>query len=135
MHNQLRVGLGVCIHKDGKILLGKRMNAHGDGAWCFPGGHVEFGESWEDCARRETREETGIEITNIRFATATNDIFLKEEKHYVTIIMRADYDSGEVKIKEPDKCEQWQWFTLDDLPKPLFIPTENFLKSELIMPK
>lgn len=129
MENHPKVGLGVLIIKDNKVLLGKRKNSHGDGAWCFPGGHLEFNESWEDCATRETIEETGIKIKNIKFSTATNDIFPLENKHYITIIMQADYDSGEVQIMEPEKCERWDWFEWDKLPQPLFVPQENLLKQ------
>ena len=85
MENRPKVGLGVIIKKDGKVLMGKRKNSHGEGTWNFPGGHLEYEESWEECARRETREEAGIEIKNIIFATATNDIFENEQKHYITI--------------------------------------------------
>ena len=123
-----KVGVGVVVIKDGKILLGKRKNAHGKGAWCFPGGHLEFNESWEDCALRETMEETGITIKNIRFGTATNDIFQAEGKHYITIFMLSDYGSGEVKIMEPEKCERWDWFEWDNLPQPLFVPIQNLHK-------
>jgi len=44
------------------------------GEWSFPGGHLEYMESFEDCAKRETREECGIEITNIRFQFLSNVI-------------------------------------------------------------
>ncbi len=98
---------------------------HGKDTWCFPGGHLEYGESWDDCARRETGEETSIIIKNIRFATATNDVFESEGKHYVTIIMVAEYESGDVIIKEPDKFECWDWFDWDNLPQPLFVPVQN----------
>ena len=127
MENRPKVGVGVCIVKEGKVLLGKRRNAHGDGSWCFPGGHLEFNESWADCAERETMEEIGIKIKNIRFATATNDLFTKENRHYVTIIMLADYDSGEVQNLEPEKCEKWEWFEWEHLPRPLFMPQQNLL--------
>ena len=130
MKERPKVGIGVIVVKNGKVLLGKRKNAHGEGDWCFPGGHLEYGESWEDCARRETIEETGVKIKNIRFVTATNDIFHKENKHYITIYMLSDYDSGKVSIMEPEKCEQWDWFTWDKLPKPLFIPMQNLLKTD-----
>ena len=70
-----KVGVGVIIVKEGKILLGKRKNAHGEGTWCPPGGHLELGESYEECAKRETFEETGLQIKNLQFITATNDIF------------------------------------------------------------
>ena len=130
MENRPKVGVGACIIKDDKILLGKRKNAHGDGTWSVPGGHLEFNESWEECAVRETLEETGINIKNIHFGTATNDIFEKEGKHYITVFMLTDYDFGEVKIMEPDKCEQWEWFTWDNLPQPLFVPIQNLLKKK-----
>lgn len=130
--NRPKVGVGVFVVKDGKVLLGKRKNAHGEGGWCFPGGHLELNESWEECAKRETLEETGLTIKNIRFSTATNDIFEKEGKHYITLFMIAEYDSGEVKIMEPDKCEKWDWFEWDErkLPNPLFVPQKNLLKQK-----
>ena len=126
MSERPKVGVGVIVIKDGKILLGKRKNAHGEGAWSFPGGHLEINESWEDCASRETMEETGMVIKNIRFGTATNDIFQAEEKHYITIFMLSDYDSGVVKVMEPEKCEWFQW---SQLPQPLFVPIQNLLKK------
>jgi 8-oxo-dGTP diphosphatase len=123
-----KVGIGVIVVKEGKVLMGKRKNAHGEGSWCFPGGHLEFNESWESCAAREAREEAGINIKNVRFATATNDIFEDEGKHYITLFILADYDSGEVRIMEPEKCEKWGWFEWENLPQPLFLPNQNLLK-------
>ncbi len=122
-----QVGLAVLIRKEEKILFGKRKNAHGEGDWCCPGGHLEFNENWEDCARRETREEAGIEIKHIQFLTATNDLFTKENKHYITIFMVADYASGDVRIMEPHKCEAWRWCAWNELPEPLFESTKNLL--------
>lgn len=124
-----KVGIGVIVVKDRKVLLGKRMGSHGSGAWSFPGGHLEFGESWEACALRETEEETGIQISNLRFITATNDVFSEESRHYVTIYLKGDYKSGKVTVMEPEKCERWEWFAWDALPEPLFIPVENFLRA------
>lgn len=129
MTERPKVWVGVIVVKDGKILLWKRKNAHGEGSWSFPGGHLEFYETWEECAVRETMEETGINIKNVRFSTATNDIFKAEEKHYITIFMICDYDSGTVEVMEPEKCEKWEWFEWDKLPKPLFVPIENLLKK------
>jgi len=120
--NRPKVGTAVCILKDKKVLLGQRKNGFGDGMWCFPGGHLEFGEEWTDCGVRETMEEAGIKIKNISLITITNDIFKKENKHYLTIFMLADYKSGEVKLMEPDKFEKWDWFDWNDLPKHLFLP-------------
>ncbi len=129
MTDKPKVGVGVIIIKKGKILLGKRKNAHGEGNWCFPGGHLEYGESWEECAIRETLEETGSKIDNIRFGAVTNDIFKKDHKHYITIFMLSDFASGKVKVMEPNKCEQWEWFDWGQLPQPLFVPIKNLIKS------
>lgn len=129
MVSRPQVGLSVIIIKDNKVLLGKRKSTHGQGDWCFPGGHLEFGETWEDCAQRETLEETGLYIKNIRFGTATNDIFTAVGKHYITIIMLANYNGGEVQLLEPEKCERWEWFSRNNLPQPLFLPIQNLLKQ------
>lgn len=114
----VKVGIGVMILKDGKVLMARRKNAHGAGEYAFPGGHLEFGESFEDCAIRETAEETGIKIKDIRFEFIGN--FVKYDKHYVHIGLLAEWASGEPTVLEPEKSEEWSWHDLDDLPSPLF---------------
>lgn len=131
MENRPKVGIGVVIVKGDKVLLGKRRNAHGEGTWSFPGGHLELYESWEDCAIRETMEETGVSLKNIRLGMVTNDIFEHEKKHYITILMIADLDKGDPEVIEPNKCEEWNWFHWDNLPNPLFIPILNQLQAGL----
>jgi 8-oxo-dGTP diphosphatase len=128
-YNRPKVGIGIIIIKDNKVLLGKRKNAHGEGDWAFPGGHLELNESWEDCVKREIKEEVDIKVKNIRFGAVTNDIFEKESKHYITIFMLTDYESEEVKTMEPEKCEYWEWFEWDKLPNPRFLPLQNLLKQ------
>ena len=128
----VRVGVGVFVLKDGKFLMQKRQGSHGSGTWSLPGGHLEFGESFEDTARREVKEETNLDITNIRFAAVTNDIFEAENKHYATIWVMSDWADGELKNVEPEKCTAQEWHTLDDLPEPLFLTWNQLLKSEFI---
>ena len=123
------VGVGAIVLREGKVLLGKRKSSHGEGTWCFPGGHLEFGEAPEECAIREVYEEAGITIKNVRRGPFTNDFFEQTQKHYITIYMIADFDEGEVRVMEPEKCEQWQWFSWNDLPQPLFLPLKNFRAS------
>ena len=127
MEERPKVGVGVIILKEGKILLGKRKASHGEGTWCFPGGHLEFSEDIFDSAVRETKEETGISIKNLRYGPFTNDIF-SEGKHYITLFIIADYDSGEIELKEPEKCEKWDWFEWKEFPTNLFLPIENLIK-------
>ena len=128
------VGIAVMVVRDNRVLLGKRKNAHGSGTWAFPGGHLEFNESIETCAKREVLEETGIQIKNLRYGPYTNDIFTDEDKHYVTLFVTADYDSGTPMVKEPHKCEKWGWFQWPPNVKPCFLPIKNLLElnSELL---
>lgn len=129
MQKIVRVGVGVCIFRDGKILLGQRQkdSKRGIGSWCPPGGKLEFGESFEECARRETLEESGVAISEPQIITVTNDIF--NEEHFITIYMRADWASGEPQVLEPHKIAEWTWFDGDNLPEPLFFPFSNLLKT------
>lgn len=112
------------VYKDGKILIGKRKSSHGTGEYAWPGGHMEYMESFEGCAKREVREETGIEIKNVRFVRLMN---LKQyaPKHYVDIGLAADWESGEPQVMEPEKCDGWAWYAPDAMPEPLFgtLPT------------
>jgi 8-oxo-dGTP diphosphatase len=122
-----KVGVGVMIFKDGKVLLGKRKNAHGAGEYAWPGGHLEFMESFEDCAKREVAEEAGIKIKNVRFVRLMN--FKGYDKHYADIGLSAEWESGEPKVMEPEKCEGWDWYDLDDLPSPLFYPIPSYVEA------
>lgn len=128
--NRPQVGVGVFVVKDGKFLMGQRRGSHGEGTWSVPGGHLEFGESPETTASREVFEETGLKIANIAFLAMTNDIFRQEQKHYVTLWMQSDWESGDPMITEPDKFIDQGWFDLETLPSPLFLPWEQLLRDE-----
>ncbi|OGY22485.1 MAG: hypothetical protein A2126_02045 [Candidatus Woykebacteria bacterium GWB1_45_5] len=115
-----KVGVGIMIFKDGKVLLGKRQGSHGAGEYAFPGGHLEYMESFADCAKREVMEETGLEIKNIRFQYLAN-VKKYAPKQYVHVGLTAHWVSNEPKNLEPEKNEgDWQWYSLSNLPKPIF---------------
>ncbi|PWU23498.1 DNA mismatch repair protein MutT [Candidatus Cerribacteria bacterium 'Amazon FNV 2010 28 9'] len=122
-----KVGVGVIVIRDGKVLMGKRKNSHGDGTWNFPGGHLEGGETPQECAIREVKEETGLEIRDLRIGPYTNDIFEQEHKQYITLFIVTYSQQGEPTVMEPNKCSEWKWFSWDHLPQPLFLPTQNLL--------
>ncbi len=126
------VGVGVFVFKRGSFLMGKRQGAHGEGSWSVPGGHLEWGEALEQTAAREVKEETGIIIKKIRFGAITNDVFEKENKHYLTVWMLSDWDWGQEAITEPDSYVEMGWYNFDLLPSPLFLPWQQLLKSKFI---
>ena len=125
--DNIKVGAGVVIIKDGKTLLTKRHGAHAEGTYGSIGGHVEFGESPTEAVKREAKEELGIEVGNLRFATCVN--MVKYGKHYVDISFLADIISGEPTIMEPDRVESVGWYDLDNLPQPLFEPVRIVLEQ------
>lgn len=117
---QPRVGIGVFVFNDQeKYILGKRKGSLGSGTYSLAGGHLEFGETFEDCAKREVLEETGLEIKDLKFLTATNGIMKDEGKHYITIFMTARVvdNHAEPQNLEPDKCEGWIWVTWLEMKK------------------
>jgi 8-oxo-dGTP diphosphatase len=121
-----RIGVGVVVVDQGKVLLGKRKGSHGAGDWSFPGGHLEFGEEVEDCAKRELEEETGLQALSLSLGPWTNNR-MKEKKHYVTLFVFVKRFSGILQVKEPTKCEGWQWCDWDELPSPLFPPVASLI--------
>ena len=127
-----RVGVGVLIfNENNQILLGQRQGSHGHLSWQPPGGHLEFNESFENCVRREAKEEVDIAIENIAFIGMTNDYFTDSGKHYISIFMKATLAPNQhVKNCEPHKAKNWRWFTLDQLPSPLFLPLDKLINRD-----
>ena len=100
----------------------------GSGHWGSAGGHVEPGETPAEAAIRETKEELGIVVGNLKFLVCLDEQW-KDGRQYVDIIFLADILSGEPKSMEPDKIESVGWFPLDDLPEPMFAPVKIALEA------
>jgi len=124
---KVQVGTAVIIHRNNKILLLKRATSTGYGSWAPPGGHLEFNEDIIKSAKREVFEETGIRLGKIKFEGITNDIFTKENKHYVTLWFAAKTKTEKVKLST--EHFEYGWFKLSELPSPLFLPFKNYLKK------
>jgi 8-oxo-dGTP diphosphatase len=126
------VGVAVIALRAGKVLPGLRRGAHGSGQWAFPGGHLEYGEGVLDCARRELWEETGLVAENPRPGPYTNDVFVEEERHYITLFVLCGAEGGEPVVKEPEKCERWGWFSWDALPRPRFLSLQTLADTGFV---
>jgi 8-oxo-dGTP diphosphatase len=129
------VGFGVMLLKDGKILLGKRHEdpekasslLNGAGTWTMPGGKLHFGETFEEGAKREVLEETGIALKKVKVICVNQDMV--ETAHFITIGLFSDDFDGDASVMEPDEITEWRWFGLDDLPKPMYFPSAKVLEN------
>ncbi len=142
-----RIGAGfgvIIINNEGKVLLGRR---HPDpdkadsafrsaGEWSLPGGKLDWGESFEEGAIREVKEETDLDITDPEVISVHN--CKNEYAHFMTVGLLANSYKGEPKVMEPDEMTEWQWFKLDNLPQPRYFPSlmviENYLKKKFYIP-
>ena len=136
MDNVIKVGLGVLIKNGDKILLGHRAKNRLDtggifepDSWTIPGGKQEYNETIFEAAIREIKEETNLDISNLEVFGAEDDI--QPNKHYISLHIIAHNFSGDLKVMEPTKEDEWRWFNLDNLPKNIYTPTKKFLDRYL----
>lgn len=132
MGNQERpkVGIGVIVVKDGKILIGERLSSHGSNMYEISGGHLEFGETFEEAAKREVREETGLTDIEIKgIISLGNDIAF--DRHYVSIGVLARCMSGEPCDPSPETSRNWRWYDPRNLPTPIFPHSQRVIDNWL----
>jgi 8-oxo-dGTP diphosphatase len=96
----------ACVVRTGQVLLVK--HSYDLGLWGLPGGMVEPGESTEDAAIREVREETGLEVV------MTGLLAIGDRGDRLIIVHGADVVGGEV-MADPGEIEEVRWFSRDDL--------------------
>lgn len=126
------IGVGVgalIIDTEGRLFLARRgpLAKNERGAWEFPGGSVEFGETLADALKREMREEYGIEIKVGPLLDVEDHILPDEGQHWVSPSFICTIAQGVPTIQEPGKCEAIGWFSLEDIPENLsMISRKNF---------
>jgi ADP-ribose pyrophosphatase YjhB (NUDIX family) len=130
----IKVGVGVIIRDGNKILLGHRCKDKKDtggiigrDTWSLPGGKQEYDETFYEAGIREIKEETNLDITNLKLVTVSDDI--GDDRHFITITLLTDDFSGELKVTEPLKNDEWKWFDIDNLPDNLYPPSKNSIKG------
>ncbi len=129
------VGIGVLVVHDGRVLLGRRKNAHGANTFALPGGWLEPNETFEDCASRELKEETALDQQDLMpgstpeiLPTVANNMV--DQTHSVTVFvrMRLAPHAKQPVLAEPEKCFEWRWHPLTEpLPQPLFPPLAHLI--------
>jgi 8-oxo-dGTP diphosphatase len=125
--NGPRVGVGVLIVQDGRVLMGRRMSGQRPGWYGWIGGKLEFGETLQACARREAREEAGVEVGNLRLLCISSIIV--EDQHWIDVEFLGDIVAGEPHVAAPDELIDWAWYPIEQLPAPIFEPAQLALQS------
>ena len=131
------VGVGVFLidMKSLKLLIGKRKD---NDLYGLPGGWLENGEEWEECASRELKEETDLskDPSTFQHIYTLNCLVLEKKYHNISCIMYNEIDENDYKLiknAEPDKCEEWFWISMAELRKKfidkLFFPLKDFLNK------
>ncbi|KAJ1923098.1 hypothetical protein IWQ60_006104 [Tieghemiomyces parasiticus] len=127
------VAVVVLVYRssDNKILIGQRKGVLGEGAWELPGGSMEYGETFDTSCQREVKEETGLDVTDIRLVTAKNIIFEQAHKHFVSLFFAAQcVDADPVpKLMEPDKSGGWVWTSWSELRERKYSPLFGILND------
>ena len=116
------VGVGaIIVDNQGRLFLARRgSKAKNERClWEFPGGSVELGETLTEALRREMREEFGIEIVVGELLDVVDHILKEEGQHWVSPTYICSIASGELHIREPEKCAEIGWFQTDEIPKEL----------------
>lgn len=132
--NHIKIGIGVMIINDGRILLGHRSKKRKDtggifepDTWTLPGGKQEYNETYFEGAKREVKEETNLDISNLELFGAADDI--QPDRHYITMHVIAKSFSGELITMEPEKEDEWRWFDLNELPENIYTPSWKFIDN------
>ena len=112
-----RVAAGAIVFKTSHVLLVRRGNAPARGQWAIPGGSVKLGETLQQAAEREVREETGLNVRAhepvYTFDVVERDAAGRIRFHYVIIDLLADYVSGD--IQPADDALEARWVSAAEL--------------------
>ncbi|WP_454455579.1 NUDIX hydrolase [Thauera phenylacetica] len=117
MHAGIPTGVHVLCRREGRVLLMRRAGTgFFDGLFSLPGGHVEPGESVRAAARRELREETGLEVEEGALAWL-GVVHRRSDSNRIDFFLAAERFAGEPAILEPHKCDRLEWHAPGALPE------------------
>jgi ADP-ribose pyrophosphatase len=112
-----QVAVGAVVFREGKVLLVQRVKDPQKETWAIPGGSVNLGETLQEAAEREIKEETGL-IIRAKKPVHTFDLIERDETgairfHYVIVDLDADYISG--RLRPADDALDAGWFSPEEL--------------------
>jgi ADP-ribose pyrophosphatase YjhB (NUDIX family) len=113
--------------KNNELLLAKRIGSYEE-MWCIPCGHVEYDEDVRVVAKREFKEETGLDV-DIGSVFAVHSNFHNPEKQTVGIWFRGTYIGG--KLEAGSDVSEVRFFPPDNLPEEMAFPTDLLVCKQL----
>jgi len=122
------VGVAVIVLRGREVLLGRRARGAYAGTWCIPCGYVEYDEDVRDAARREFREETGLDVV-LGAVYAVHSNFHNPEMHSVGIWFRGEVAGG--RLAAADDLDRVGYHALDAPPADLAFPTDRLVLEQL----
>lgn len=118
-----------CNGSDGlSVLLIERANDPFKGCWAFPGGFMDMEENAEDCAKRELKEETGMEVRSLEYLGTFSELNRDPRGRTITIAYYAVVEKSDVI--GADDASQAKWFPIDSIPS-LAFDHEEILRAAL----
>lgn len=123
---QERPALAVAclLFNQGRILLSPRPKTPQQNSWQCPGGFMHFNETPQTAARRILQQKLGVSLALENTALHSNNIFKAEQQHTFTLYLSASCPASLIK------SEKWQWFALEQLPQPLFLPLQILFSQQ-----
>ena len=97
--------------------------------WLVPGGGLEFGETIEECVKRELQEETNLEISVGEFLFLSESLPPDKHRHVVNLYYRAHIESGTIKMGEDRVISDLKFIPISEVPSLPFFPN---VKKELL---
>lgn len=131
MDKIMGIGVGVILlnEKDEVLLLLRNSNEkiadsnmHYEGLYTLPAGKVKFGEEFEEAGIRKVKQETNLDVLDIKTICLINDY--NEYAHYATIGLLSCNFNGKIKLQDTMEHVSYVWVSINSLP-------ENICKSSV----
>jgi len=127
---RVHCAVAVVVTHTSKVLFGRRRTGDDDFQWQLPGGWLEIGESPQQAARREVREETGLLLRDLHFVGTTSNVF-SAHNHSLSLYFEAECaDADSLVETEQGKCDGWEWRYWADVTDKLFLPLGLLKQTE-----
>jgi 8-oxo-dGTP diphosphatase len=125
----LRSAVYLILIKDGKVLLLRRyQTGWEDGKYTLIAGHLDGGETVAETMSREAMEEAGLGIDTTDLEVV-HTMHRKSDKEYIDFFLTIKKWQGDPEIKEKNKCDNMQWFSLNNLPENILPHVKTALEN------